>query len=149
LAVAHGAAVEAVLRTNPKQDPSKPAQPAIDLTRDPAVRDGLIALSTAIDHPVAKRKGRALVPLIEGGGKAYYFLWSLERVAVAFGLPTIGNKDWYGWGTEVLVANQRKDGSWQGSYAHHGADTCFALLFLRRANLARDLTTTLKGKVQD
>jgi hypothetical protein len=72
-------------------------------------------------------------------------MWSLERVAVVYGLQTIGNHDWYGWGAEVLVSNQEVDGSWQGAYGGYGADTCFALLFLRRANLVRDLTADLKG----
>src|SRR5262249_4279196 len=30
-----------------------------------------------------------------------------------------------------------------------GVDTCFALLFLKRANLAEDLTAKLKGRIQD
>jgi hypothetical protein len=49
----------------------------------------------------------------------------------------------------VAVLTQLNDGSWSGDYATGGADTCFALLFLRRANLANDLTVMLKGKVTD
>ncbi len=71
-----------------------------------------------------------------------YFFWSIERVAVIYGLKTIEGKDWYGWGSEVIVANQKTDGSWQEWYPGI-PDTCFALLFLKRANLARDLTTKL------
>jgi hypothetical protein len=82
-------------------------------------------------------------------GRTYYFLWSLERVGVAFGLKTIGNKDWYGWGAEMLLANQQADGSWVGDADALGTDTCFALLFLKRANLAGDLTTELKGMIKD
>jgi hypothetical protein len=82
-------------------------------------------------------------------GKTYYFLWSLERVAVAYSLDTIGDKDWYTWGGEILLANQRLDGSWAGEFATYGADTCFALLFLRRANLAKDLSASLRGLVKD
>jgi hypothetical protein len=91
------------------------------------------------------------IPVIERdhSGKAYYFLWSLERVAVAYGLDTIGKKDWYSWGAEILLANQRGDGSWAGEFGPSGADTCFALLFLRRANLAKDLSASLKGQVKD
>jgi hypothetical protein len=66
---------------------------------------------------------------------------------VALDLKTIGGKDWHQWGAEILVANQQADGNWKGSYVP--ADTCFALLFLRRANLAQDLTTSLKGKISD
>ena len=82
------------------------------------------------------------------GGKTYYFLWSLERVAVALDLDTLGGKDWYAWGSEILVANQAADGSWHGEYAAT-VDTCFALLFLKRANLTADLTAGLKGKTHD
>ncbi len=89
--------------------------------------------------------GRA-APIV--GGKAYYFLWSLERVAVALDLDTLGGKDWYGWGSEIVVANQAADGSWHGEYPAT-ADTCFALLFLKRANLTADLTAGLKGKTHD
>jgi hypothetical protein len=73
----------------------------------------------------------------------FYFLWCLERVSVIYGLKRIGGKDWYKWGAEVLLKNQNKDGSWRDQ---HGAvpDTCFALLFLTQANLARDLTDKLR-----
>src|SRR5262249_4489516 len=75
--------------------------------------------------------------------------WSLERMAVAFGLPTIGGKDWYDWGAGILLSNQANDGGWKGEYGDYGADTCFALLFLRRADLAKDLSASLKNKVKD
>ena len=45
------------------------------------------------------------------GGRTYYFLWSLERVAVALDLDTIGKKDWYGWGAEILLENQAPNGA--------------------------------------
>jgi hypothetical protein len=75
-----------------------------------------------------------------------YFLWSVERVAVLYNLPTIGDKDWYRWGAEKLVANQGPLGNWdKGGY--HGAspviDTCLALLFLKRANFVEDLAARL------
>ncbi|HXG08530.1 MAG TPA: HEAT repeat domain-containing protein [Gemmataceae bacterium] len=119
-----------------------------DLAKDPAFRAGLVALGTAIDHPAARRPGNPRVPTVDNG-RFYYFLWSLERLAVICGLETIGGKDWYNWGAEILLANQGKDGSWQGEYGSYGADTCFALLFLKRSNPARDLTAVLKGIVQD
>lgn len=117
-----------------------------NLARDPALRAGLLALWTTIGHPFPDP--RAVPRIDQRNGKAYYFLWSLERVAVALGLEKIGKKDWYNWGADVLLANQRADGTWQGEYAESGADTCFALLFLRRSNLAGDLTARL-GKVKD
>src|SRR5262249_35097965 len=51
----------------------------------------------------------------------------------------------------ALLKTQNPDGSWTGGSPDAGAesDTCFALLFLRRANLAKDLTATLRGQVKD
>jgi hypothetical protein len=152
LAVVHGAA-EAELRAAKPKEADKPKEgdkphKLPDPTRDPAVRSGLSALGSAIGHPVGNKKGKHVAVLPEGG-RMYYFLWSLERVGVAYGLKTIGGKDWYGWGSEIIVANQQADGGWKGDFSGMGADTCFALLFLRRANLARDLTLALRGKVED
>ena len=134
---------------------SKPAKagskPATALGKDPRIRRGLLALSTAIGSPADEPRKSGDRPLRGGavGGRTYYFLWSLERVAVALDLNTIGKKDWYTWGADILLANQQEDGSWQGFYGDCGADTCFALLFLKRANLAPDLTTQLTGQVHD
>ncbi len=75
-----------------------------------------------------------------------YFLWSVERVGVLYDLPTIGRKDWYRWGAEMLVANQKPQGNWaDGGYPGTNLviDTCLALLFLKRGNLVADLTTKL------
>jgi hypothetical protein len=115
-----------------------------DPRKDKALENGLLALGSVIGDPVGPRGQVTLI-----GGRAYYFLWSLERVAVALDLKRIGKKDWYGWGAEVLLANQLPSGSWQGAYGDFGADTCFALLFLRRVNLASDLTTRFKGRFAD
>jgi hypothetical protein len=152
LAVVHGAA-ESVLRTEKPKEGDKPKEgqkphKLPDPTKDPVVRAGLVALGSAIGHPVGDKKGKH-APALANGGRVYYFLWSLERVGVAYGLKTIGGKDWYGWGSEILVANQQADGSWKGDFSAMGADTCFALLFLKRANLARDLTLALRGKIED
>lgn len=143
LAIADGKAFEK------SQEGRSGAKPAPESSRDRQLKKGLLALSTAIGtSTTTKPAGRgALVPKV--GGRTYYFLWSLERVAVALDLKTIGKKDWYAWGAEILLANQQADGSWQGSYGDCGADTCFALLFLKRANLAIDLTAQLTGRVQD
>jgi hypothetical protein len=125
----------------------KPDKKAPDVANDRHLLKGLQAIGGVIGNPVeAPRPGGAPVRV---GGRTYYFLWSLERVAVALDLDTIGKKDWYGWGAEILLASQEADGSWYGEYSACGADTCFALLFLRRANLTRDLTRHLKGKTRD
>jgi hypothetical protein len=149
LAAVYGAVGEATMRTGRpnKDDASAPKLP--DPAEDRVITHGLLALSTVVGASVEQRGAGAEVPILKDSNRTFYFLWSLERVAVAYGLLTIGGKDWYGWGAEVLIANQKEDGSWQGEFGGCGADTCFALLFLKRANLARDLSAVLKGKVSD
>jgi len=72
-----------------------------------------------------------------------YYLWSLERVGVAYDLRTIGGKDWYAWGAPLILVHQQDDGSWADLYPGV-PDTCFALLFLKRVNVASDLTRNLQ-----
>ncbi|HZY87266.1 MAG TPA: hypothetical protein VFE78_20695, partial [Gemmataceae bacterium] len=106
--------------------------------QDPRILAGFVALSKNVGAPAGRTQGLPMANL--------YFLWSVERVAVLYDLQTIGGKDWYRWGAEILVANQGPHGNWaDGGY--HGAspvlDTSLALLFLKRANLAADLTRKL------
>ena len=72
-----------------------------------------------------------------------YFLWAVQRVGTIYDLDAIADKDWYGWGYPLLLERQQENGSWADQ---HGplVDTCFALLFLKRADLAKDLTAKLK-----
>jgi len=144
IAIADGATLE-ILKDR------KPDKPLPDLSKDKNLTKGLEALGAVLGNPKNLRLTPMGMPPPENrvGGRTYYFLWSLERVAVALGLDTIGKKDWYGWGAEILLTNQEREGGWRGDYADCGADTCFALLFLRRANLARDLTAQLKGQTKD
>ena len=146
LAFGHGSAAESSLRTGARPAEGRPAPPP-DMSQDRSIRQGLLLLAGILSKPLDPL-GREAVPLFNLKGDEYYFLWALERVAVAYGLETIGNKDWYAWGAQYLLARQRTDGSWHGRYAP-SVDTCFALLFLRRANLSKDLTATLKGRVGD
>jgi hypothetical protein len=73
-----------------------------------------------------------------------YFLWSLERMAVIYDLKTIAEVDWHEWGTDVILRAQKRDGSWSERFPGV-PDTCFALLFLKRANIVKDLTDKLRG----
>jgi hypothetical protein len=122
LAVAHGLTEDVRQRQQSPQN-------------DPAIRRGLEMLAREIDRPGEKR------------APDLYFLWSLERVAVLYNLPRIGGKQWYSWGTKTLLSRQQPDGSWKDG-AYYGntpvLDTCFALLFLEQANLAKDLTLKLQ-----
>jgi hypothetical protein len=124
LAVGHGMAQE---RSNGPR-----------VAKDDKILKGFAALSQKIGDPMPVLQPVAMNNL--------YFLWSVERVAVLFDLPTIGDKDWYRWGAQILLANQGALGQWQGG-GYPGAtpvlDTSLALLFLKRANLAKDLAAKL------
>jgi hypothetical protein len=110
-----------------------------DSVQDPQIERALRHLSNRIGDGSGKKKRRPMEDL--------YFLWSLERVAVLYGQRFIGGKDWYAWGAELLLAHQTEDGNWQGGRYHGSSpplDTSFALLFLKRANLAHDLTKKIE-----
>lgn len=65
-----------------------------------------------------------------------YFLWSMERVCLIYGLPKLEGLDWFRLGAETLLPLQNRDGSWSVDGRHGvNCDTAFALLFLRRANI--------------
>jgi hypothetical protein len=106
--------------------------------QDKRILGGFVVLDKYVGQPSGRMKDLKLENL--------YFLWSIERVAVLYNLPQLGEKDWYRWGAEILVANQKAPGNWEGG-GYHGStppiDTCLALLFLRRANLASDLTAQM------
>jgi hypothetical protein len=130
LAVAHGVAAEAGGKKNSGKDATMQA--------------GLNVLGYIVRQPL----GTARIYLSQHPGGQYYFLWSLERVCVTLSLPSLGKRDWYSWGAEYLLETQQADGTWHCDYGAC-ADTCFALLFLKRSNLARDLTAEIKGQAED
>lgn len=128
MAVGHGLVKEMEL----------PDDPPVD--EDPRILNGFKALSAHVGEPMDKI---ADIPYPN-----MYFLWSLERVCMLYDIHMIGNKDWYRWGAEALIANQDpENGSWFKEGAYPGAappiDTSFALMFLKRANLAKDLSAYL------
>jgi hypothetical protein len=63
----------------------------------------------------------------------FYYLYSLERAAVLDGVQRVGGRDWYFEGAVELLARQEKDGKWDENGGTHVTETCFALLFLKRA----------------
>jgi hypothetical protein len=63
----------------------------------------------------------------------YYWLYALERAAVLDGVQRVGGRDWYFEGATELIARQKKDGEWDENGGDHTAETCFALLFLKKA----------------
>ena len=61
----------------------------------------------------------------------YYYLYGLERVGGLLRTKYFGGHHWYYEGAEFLIAQQKGGGEWAHNNAE--ADTCFALLFLKRA----------------
>jgi hypothetical protein len=128
IALGKGSAKEAAIRENIPDDSKSPVVKAIGL--DEQITKGLGALS--LEDATIGMKNNSL-----------YFIWSIERVGVLYGLSKIGGRDWYQWGAGMLIPEQNPSGSWEThSYVGSSAiiDTCFALLFLKRANFAQDLT---------
>ena len=79
----------------------------------------------------------------------YYYLYGLERVAALNDMDRIAERDWYVEGALQLLKDQLPSGGWQtaGRTAWPPApmpiaNTCFALLFLRRATLSKPGTGT-------
>ncbi len=68
----------------------------------------------------------------------YYYLYGLERAGMLCDVEQFGDHAWYPEGTQFLLKRQNPDGSW-GQYKKEEDehkkvwDTCFAILFLRRA----------------
>jgi hypothetical protein len=151
IGLAYGAWNDAALHTDAKKEPGKPAAPAIkpqDPSKDKSVVAAFRLLGAWVDAMAHFEGGKP--PLLDNrNGKFYYFLWTLERVGVAYGVDTVGKTDWYDFGAQVLLANQAGDGGWDNGEYRNGPDTCFALLFLKRANLAPDLTRSLKASMKE
>jgi hypothetical protein len=155
LAVSFGSN-DAVLKNKPDAAgpaPEKGKKPA--LGDDPAVKRGLKKLGESITdakNGIVEDRGPRM--RMRGGELDHnlYFLWSLERTAVIYGLDTIGKNDWYAWGSKAIVESQLDDGSWSSMFPGGfpgDVSTPLALLFLNRANVAKDLTARITGLVRD
>jgi hypothetical protein len=99
---------------------------------DKSMLDGLAWMSR--NFAVDKNPGQ--------GAWHYYYLYGLERVGAFTGLRYIGKNDWYRAGARYLLQEQQKDGHWPEpaktdhlQYEERLVQTCFALLFLRRATV--------------
>jgi hypothetical protein len=141
LAVGHGTRPDAAKRKE------RNAKIGLDPGDDPVLEKGFRALASSLVAPGPPVQ--AGLPFIQRGDRSYYFLWSLERVGVAYGVEKIGDAHWYDWGSRILLQSEHPQGGWHGAYGEGGVDTCFALLFLRRSNLTDDLTPLLRNRIRD
>jgi hypothetical protein len=80
----------------------------------------------------------------------YYWIYAIERAGMLYGTEKIGKHEWYKEGVDVLLKEQKADGSWSGGEKEDAsiggtmADTCFAILFLRKAT--KQLPRVASGK---
>ena len=105
----------------------------LDWKKDPSVASGLSWLTTR--YTVTENTGP---PQERPAGTAefyYYYLYALERAGLLCGAETLGTHRWYPEGAQVLVDLQRPEGSWEhaGDWNKPVWNTCFAILFLKRA----------------
>jgi hypothetical protein len=76
-----------------------------------------------------------------GPAMLYYHLVSLERAVMLSGIKILGGHSWYPEGAAFVVSAQSRDGRWASLQDNPVIDTAFALLFLRRAIVVRDVAT--------
>ena len=65
-----------------------------------------------------------------------YYMYALERMGILYGTEMIGTHHWYREGANAILGIQKPDGSWgkdEGDWIGTTWDTCFSILFLRRA----------------
>jgi len=103
--------------------------------KDSAVNDGLAWL--AVNFTVTENRGCEFEKSFPST-EHFYYLYALERAGILYGTEKIGENLWYAEGARVILAAQAADGSWseappEKSWSTPTWDTCFAILFLRRA----------------
>ncbi len=114
---------------------------------EPLIQRGFFTLDGMLEQYLAGfQLGRANLDKLD-----LYCLWTIERVAVLYNLRTLGMLEWYPAGVQLLLPMQRDDGSWSPAGSNclkeDAVSTSFALLFLKRSNLARELTERLNVPV--
>ncbi len=105
----------------------------IDWKKDPVVACGMSFL--AAHFTVTENFGP---PQERPAGTAeflYYYLYAIERAGILVGTETIGDHRWYLEGAKFLVEDQKPTGAWEhaGDWNKPTWNTCFAILFLKRA----------------
>jgi len=147
----------APVRDDPFFNPKKPVEvrkPVAIAAKTEMVQKAILGIGQvmrALKIPPGANNGTAfnLIGPYIGTGNLYYLLWSIERCAVAYGLDTFADVDWYAWGCSFLFITQEKEGFWTSPMFSDAVNTSFALLFLHKANSFRDLSGRIAGRVKD
>jgi hypothetical protein len=66
-----------------------------------------------------------------------YYMYALERAGMLYGTEMMGTHKWYPEGAKVLIETQAASGAWGAGTV----DTCFAILFLKRATRSLGVAT--------
>lgn len=107
-----------------------------DWKKDANVKNGLAWLGK--NFSATSNPGR-------GNSWELYYLYGVERAGVLYGTDKMGDHDWYLEGAKQLLSTQGDDGSWKVSGGEHPTwDTCFAILFLKKAT--KPLVASTDGK---
>jgi len=78
----------------------------------------------------------------------YYYLYGVERVGGLLQESLFGEHDWYKEGAAFLLKAQRPNGSFGGNEKDEDiANTCFALLFLKRATVKTERLATIEEQL--
>jgi len=73
-----------------------------------------------------------------------YYMYALERAGMLYGTEMMGTHKWYPEGAKVLIETQGADGHWGDGTI----DTCFAILFLKRATRSLGVATYSAGQMR-
>jgi hypothetical protein len=114
---------------------------------DKAIRDGAAWVSKYFmveKNPSSRSKSGSISHL-------YYYLYGLERAGVLTLCGRFGEHDWYNKGAKFIIEQQKPEGYWEGTTRRapkpkpgqppqpppppNHIDTCFALLFLKKATV--------------
>lgn len=77
-----------------------------------------------------------VAPGDDGGSRRwyYYYLYGLERYGSISNKKVVGGHDWYAEASDAVLRRQAEDGSWATEYGEGDANTCFALIMLKRGS---------------
>ncbi len=87
------------------------------------------AITKSIDRGLEWLNKNFVADKSPGGGQHIYYLYGMERVALALGYKYYNNKDWYESGASVILRKLK------GGKVGDGPDTAFALMFLSRGRV--------------